>query len=410
MYVRHLSLTNYRNYGRLELDLSPGSTLLYGSNAQGKTNLLEAIYYLATTRSPHAEQEQQLLNWDADDPTQPIVVGRLTASVVAQGEERQLEIRLIKEQKLGQSSFRREALINRRKVRLMDFLGNLRVVLFLPEDIQLVTGTPSQRRRYLDITLCQVDAIYCQALSQYNKLLEQRNALLRQLAEGQSSKELLPIYDEKLVHWGSLIFARRALFCQEMGREAQRIHYESLTDGVESIRLHYLPRLLGNGQRRNGVAEPLAELGSWLQMGGIDQEAIRTRFTRELQTAVPQDIARGVSSVGPHRDDWLLEVNGRHLGHYGSRGQQRSAILSLKMAEIQWMTQVTQETPVLLLDEVVAELDAQRRSLLLYYVKQAAQALLTATDPGMFTADFLRQATSLAVQNGRVLTSSDPIS
>lgn len=409
MYVRHLSLTNYRNYGRLELDLSPGPTLLYGSNAQGKTNLLEAIYYLATTRSPHAEQEQQLLNWDADDPAQPLVVGRLTASVVTQGEERQLEIRLIKEQKLGQSSFRREALVNRRKVRLMDFLGNLRVVLFLPEDIQLVTGTPSQRRRYLDITLCQADAIYCQALSQYNKLLEQRNALLRQLAEGQSSKELLPIYDEKLVHWGSLVFARRALFCQEMGRAAQRIHYESLTDGMESIRLHYLPRLLGNGQRRNGAAEPLVELGTWLQLDGVDQQAIRARFARELQTAVPQDIARGGSSVGPHRDDWLLEVNGRHLGHYGSRGQQRSAILSLKMAEIQWMTQVTQETPVLLLDEVVAELDEQRRSLLLSYVKQATQALLTATDPGMFTADFLRQATSLSVQNGRVRPAPDLI-
>ncbi len=409
MYVRHLSLTNFRNYGRLELKLSPGPTLLYGSNAQGKTNLLEAIYYLATTRSPHAEQEQQLLNWDADDPAHPLVVGRLMASVVGQGEERQLEMRLIKEQKLGQSTFRREALVNRRKVRLMDFLGNLRVVLFLPEDIQLVTGAPSQRRRYLDITLCQADTIYCQALSQYNKLLDQRNALLRQLAEGQSSRDLLPIYDEKLVHWGSLVFARRALFCQEMGREAQHIHYESLTEGMESIRLHYLPRLLGNGQRRNGAVEPLAEVGTWLQMDTVDQEVIRARFARELQTAVPQDIARGASSVGPHRDDWLLEVNGRHLGHYGSRGQQRSAILSLKLAEIQWMTQVTRETPVLLLDEVVAELDEQRRSLLLHYVKRATQALLTATDPGMFTADFLREANALSVQNGRVLPSPDPI-
>ncbi len=409
MYVRHLSLTNFRNYGRLELKLSPGPTLLYGSNAQGKTNLLEAIYYLATTRSPHAEQDQQLLNWDADDPAHPLVVGRLMASVVGQGEERQLEMRLIKEQKLGQSTFRREALVNRRKVRLMDFLGNLRVVLFLPEDIQLVTGAPSQRRRYLDITLCQADTIYCQALSQYNKLLDQRNALLRQLAEGQSSRDLLPIYDEKLVHWGSLVFARRALFCQEMGREAQHIHYESLTEGMESIRLHYLPRLLGNGQRRNGAVEPLAEVGTWLQMDTVDQEVIRARFARELQTAVPQDIARGASSVGPHRDDWLLEVNGRHLGHYGSRGQQRSAILSLKLAEIQWMTQVTRETPVLLLDEVVAELDEQRRSLLLHYVKRATQALLTATDPGMFTADFLREANALSVQNGRVLPSPDPI-
>lgn len=406
MHIRHLSLTNYRNYGRLELDLTTGPTLLHGNNAQGKTNLLEAIYYLATTRSPHAEQDQQLLNWDADLAEEPVVVGRLVAQVVTQSGERQLEMRLIKEQRQGQSTFRREALVNRRKVRLMDLLGNLRVVLFLPEDIQLVTGSPNQRRRYLDITLCQTDSTYCRTLSTYNKVLEQRNALLRQLAEGSGSRDLLPIYDEKLVNLGSFIFLRRASFCQSMAREAQRIHYESLTDGLESMRLLYQPRLVGNGARRLEQAEELVELGNWLQQGETKEGAVRQQLASALQASLPGDIARGASSVGPHRDDWQIEVNGRNLGAFGSRGQQRSAMLALKMAEIQWMTHTTQEAPVLLLDEVVAELDEQRRALLLLYVQQATQALLTATDPGMFTADFLRRSTTLLVQNGRVQPSA----
>lgn len=409
MYIRHLSLTNYRNYGRLELELPPGPTLLYGNNAQGKTNLLEAIYYLATTRSPHADNDQQLLNWDTDQTEDPLLVGRLVAYIHTQNDERQLEIRLIKEQKQGQASLRREALVNRRKVRLMDFLGNLRVVLFLPEDIQLITGPPSQRRRYMDITLCQIDPIYCRTLSNYNKHLEQRNALLRQLAEGSGSRDLLPIYDEKLVSLGSVVYTRRAAFCQAIAREAQRIHYEALTDGLESIRLHYLPRLVANGLQRNEQTAQMAELGEWLQQLDNNMESeIRQRFALALQSALSNDIVRGASSVGPHRDDWQIQVNGRDLGAYGSRGQQRSAMLALKMAEIQWMTQTTNETPILLLDEVVAELDEQRRALLLHYVKNATQSLLTATDPGMFTADFLREATTMHVRNGRVQPSSTP--
>ncbi len=406
MHIRHLSLTNYRNYGRLELDLPLGPTLLHGNNAQGKTNLLEAVYYLATTRSPHAEQDQQLINWDADATEDPVIVGRLVAHVVTQKEERLLEMRLIKEQKPGQISFRREALINRRKVRLMDFLGNLRVVLFLPEDIQLITGSPSQRRRYLDITLCQTDPVYCRTLSTYNKNLEQRNALLRQLAEGTNSKDLLPVYDEKLVNLGSVIFARRAAFCQAMAREAQRIHYEALTDGLEFIRLQYLPRLADNGRRNDEQTAQMVQLGEWLQQPETTEQDIRKQYVAALQMSLNSDIARGASSIGPHRDDWQIQVNGRNLGAFGSRGQQRSAILALKMAEIHWMTQNTQETPILLLDEVVAELDEQRRALLLHYVKDAAQALLTATDPGMFTAGFLREAATMLVRNGRVQPSS----
>ena len=408
MHISHLSLTNFRNYGRLELSPPQGSTLLYGNNAQGKTNLLEAIYYLATTRSPHADNDAQLLNWDAAQAEEPIIVGRLVATVVTAQQSHQVEIRLIQEQKTTSPrsrsfSFRREALLDRRKVRLMDLLGTVRVVLFLPEDVQLLTGSPANRRRYMDITLCQIDPSYCRTLSTYNKVLEQRNAILRQLAEGQPGRDVLPIYTEKLVELGSTIFTRRARFLANISRETQRIHYEALTEGRESIRLLYLPRL---STKKSQVAptdeqNPTA-LSDWLETHEGQSDLVSEHFAKLLQESLATDIARGATSIGPHRDDWAFQLNGRSLGSFGSRGQQRTAILALKMGEINWMTAVTGEQPILLLDEVVAELDEQRRAALLSAVSQTTQAILTATDPGMFTEQFLQTASRMAVENGRI--------
>ncbi len=417
MYITHLSLTNFRNYGRLELPLPQGVTLLHGNNAQGKTNLLEAIYYLATSRSPHTNSDIQLLNWDAAQADEPLVVGRLVAQLAAQTGEHQVEMRLIREKgrngrsgrnnrsgRNGRSeySFRRQALVDQRKVRLMDLLGNMRVVLFLPEDVQLITGPPNGRRRYMDVTLCQIDPIYCRTLSNYNKVLEQRNALLRQLAEGIGSMDVLPVFTEKLAALGSRIFARRATFLQNLAREAQRIHYEALTQGQETIRLAYLPRLEGNGNGRSTTTSNMEPSENWIQTHQADEKGIAKRFAQSLAETQPTDLRRGATSVGPHRDDWLMTINGRDLGSYGSRGQQRSAILALKLAEINWMETITGEKPILLLDEVVAELDENRRALLLAYVQKSTQAFLTATDPGMFTAEFLEKATSMLVENGRV--------
>lgn len=407
MYITHLSLTNFRNYGRLELDLPTGTTLLHGDNAQGKTNLLEAIYYLATSRSPHAEQDSHLINWEATQAGDLVTVGRLVADFVANTGEHQIEMRLIQEAaaigpRSKGRSFRRQVLVDRRKVRLMDLLGNLRVVLFLPEDMQLITGSPGGRRRYLDITLCQIDPIYCRTLSQYNKVLEQRNALLRQLAEGSGNKDLLPIYTERLVEAGSLIITRRAGFMAEIGREAQRIHYEELTDDHETIRLNYLPRLTENGSSRNNHSAELVSLGAWVQENENDPQIVAQRFQTVLKTAEPAELARGMTIIGPHRDDWQFWIDGHRLASFGSRGQQRSAILALKLAEITWMEKVTDDAPILLLDEVVAELDQKRRALLLSYIRKSGQTILTATDPGMFTADFLRHATSMSVADGRI--------
>ncbi len=401
MHIEHLSLTNFRNYGRLELDFAPEATLLYGANAQGKTNLLEAIYYLATTRSHHADQDNQLLAWDAEQGEDPIVVGRLVAQVSREDGDRLLEMRLIKERQNGSSSFRREALVNRRKVRLMDLLGNLRVVLFLPQDVQMVTGSPSDRRRYLDITLCQTDPVYCRTLSRYNKVLEQRNAVLRRIAEEGRGRDVLPVFSEKLVKLGGYIFSRRATFLAALAREAQRIHYEELTEGRETLRLHYLPRLhrpdFNNGSDVNAGHVAWAD---WLEQATADEAS--ERFGQALEEALPRDLVRARTTIGPQRDDWTFMVNGRDLSSFGSRGQQRTAVLALKMAEINWMVGETGEKPVLLLDEVVAELDEQRRALLLGYIQDGTQAILTATDPAMFTETFLRNANVLEVREGRV--------
>lgn len=408
MQITHLSLTNFRNYGRLELSLPQGPTLLYGNNAQGKTNLLEAIYYLATTRSPHAANDAQLLNWEAAQSGESVVVGRLVATLVTEQEEHQLELRLIQEQKPLPSrnrnfSFRRQALVDRRKVRLMDMLGTLRVVLFLPEDMQLLTGSPANRRRYLDITLCQIDKVYCRTLSDYNKVLEQRNALLRQIAEGEAKQDVLPVFTERLVELGSAIFSRRAKFIAHMSRETQRIHYEALTNGQESIKLLYLPRLFAKNSKISAAnAHSSTGLTDWLETHAGQSEKITDHFAKLVEESLSTDIARGATTVGPHRDDWSFYLNGRSLGSFGSRGQQRSAILALKMGEINWMTAVTGERPVLLLDEVVAELDNRRRTALLAYVLKTTQAILTATDPGMFTDNFLQNATRMQVENGRI--------
>lgn len=402
MKISHLSLTNFRNFGRLELKLQDGVTLLHGDNAQGKTNFLEAIYYLATTRSPHTNQDSQLINWDAGQYGELVVVGRIVAHVETKDGLRHLEMRLIRER----NSFRREALVDRRKVRLMDLLGNVRVVLFLPEDMNLVTGPPAGRRRYLDITLCQADKRYCRTLSQYNKVLEQRNALLRQLNEQgkRQSNEVLTIFSEQLITLGSQIFARRATFLAQLARQVQRVHYESLTAGQETLRLTYLPRLLSVSAEQGH--DQLKAEAEWLEANADNLTAVEDRYRDHLNAIQTRELGRGATLLGPHRDDWRFTINGRSLNHYGSRGQQRSAVLALKMGEIRWISAETDDTPLLLLDDVMAELDAHRRNLLLNALDDVNQTIMTSADPAIFETDFTQTASTYTVSKGSVKPSN----
>ncbi len=403
MYLRHLSLTNFRNFARLELDLPQGVTLLHGDNAQGKTNFLESIYYMATTRSTHTNQDSQLINWDAGQYGEPIVVGRLVAHIETADGLRHLEMRLIRDNTGSSPSFRREALVDRRKVRLMDLLGNLRVVLFVPQDMNLITGAPATRRRYLDITLCQSDPAYCRALSKYNKLLEQRNALLRNLAENNVRKptELLSIYTDQVVELAARILTRRAVFMRDLAREVHRVHYELLTAGKETIQLGYLPRVIA---KPNGEADDkqMADSAEYLAENAGDLTGVAKRLREAMDEALQLDFARGSTSIGPHRDDWRFLINGRSLNHYGSRGQQRSAVLALKMGEISWVSAETNDKPLLLLDDVMAELDASRRDLLIDSLDYSDQSFITTADVTIFGTEFLTQINPLNVKDGRI--------
>lgn len=436
MRLTRIALANFRNYTHIDLQLPGGPILLHGGNAQGKTTLLEAIFYLATTKSPHTSNDRQLLNWYANGSTGALVVGRLAAEVVPAHDRRprQLEMRLIRGQggQAGDASFRREVLVNGVKVRLMDLLGNLNVVLFLPQDVALVSAPPAERRRYLDITLCQVDRRYCKALSSYNKVLSQRNALLRTLQEerrGANGAEQLRPWDNQLTRAGAFILLRRARMIAELEREAGQIHFNDLTGGTESLRLIYQPRLLpdnnhavpaslprkdsrpippappnavdtGNGESSLLQAADGKGPAGWLVESS--EAVIAEALIDALQSSRHLEVQRGITLVGPHRDDLRFLVNGRDLGDFGSRGQQRTAMLALKLAEASWMESKTGERPVLLLDEVLAELDHARRAHLLDRVSTAEQAILTATDPSMFTDSFLARSTQMEVVDGRI--------
>ncbi len=380
MYVERLSLTHLRNYTRLELLLPARIHVLRGDNAQGKTNLLEAVFYLATTRSPLASSERQLVQWSATDEVIPYA--RAEAAYVRGGQAHTLEITLVLEPQENGA----QGLTLRRKIRLdgaprraMDVVGQLNVVLFLPQDVALVDGAPSARRRWLDITLCQIDPAYCRALSRYGRILTQRNALLRALQKRRASASELDYWDAQLCACGGAVLARRAWAVDQLNPLVDAVQ-RTLTGNAESLALTY----------QSGV--PLQG----------DEATIVGAYAQALRAARREETARGVTVVGPHRDDLRYALNGVDATVYGSRGQQRTVALALKLAEMDLMAQQTGEMPVLLLDDVASELDTQRCAWLLERISSAQQVLLTTTDLHVLTPAFLERAQLWQVLAGTV--------
>jgi len=398
MYLTRLSVVNFRNYARLVLDLPPGPILLRGDNAQGKTNLLEAIYYLATTRSSFARAERQLVNWGTMEE-EPLPFTRLEGHVRRDSKVFRLDITLLP----GETgTVRKEMRLNGARKRALDMVGQLNAVLFLPEDIELVTGSPSARRRYLDATLCQIDPSYCRALAQYNKVLTQRNALLKQLAERGGDKDQLLYWDEQLAQYGALLVVRRGEAIVELDRRG-RSRYRMLSDQQETFRLHYAPSFDPQHRPLLDYQRPLSleDLLPSAQTGPSTSD-VAGAFKLHLRQSRREEIGRGITLVGPHRDDMHFLVDGVDLTVYGSRGQQRTAALALKLAEVDLMTQSTGESPVLLLDDVMSELDAGRRAQVMAMVHGVEQAIVTTTDWSDFTDTFRAHARLLQVTAGRV--------
>ncbi len=234
VYLAHLSLTNFRNYSRLEIDLAPGITLLQGENAQGKTSFLEAMAFLSTSRSLLASAERELVNWLAWE--EPLPFSRLVGDLDFGGRKQRVEITMMQigEKASGSPQLRKEIRINGVNKRAIDLVGQMPTVLFLPQDIELISGSPSVRRRYLDIALCQMYGEYCRSLSAYNKVLQQRNALLKSLRERGGSREQLAFWDEQLVSSGSLLMARRAAFLADLEAEANLPGLADLWHGLDA--------------------------------------------------------------------------------------------------------------------------------------------------------------------------------
>jgi DNA replication and repair protein RecF len=416
MYLTHLSLTNFRNIARLDLDIPRRVILLTGANAQGKTSVLEAIYFLAAFASFQTSTERQLINTlavsAAAEAERAKDGGRIAvARIVAQFRDDQdkrahrLEVRLVLEPvgPVNGQRLRKEVLLEGVKKQVNDAVGHFNAVLFIPQMSQIIEGGPDERRRYLNLTLAQVFPGYAHALSAYTKAIEQRNALLKMLSERGGAPDQLAPWDRLLAEHGSKLIHWRIQAIQELEREAARVHHR-LTRGTEVLRLAYDPAY--DPSPRPGRQMSL-KIDAPVDRSGLKREEIEKGFLERLAQARPEEIARGVTTVGPHRDEMRFLANSVDLGDYGSRGQVRTALLSLKLAEVEWMKTRTGRTPVLLLDEVLAELDLQRRADLLAYVDGMEQALLTTTDLHLFTPEFVKDANLWEVEGGVVRTQKE---
>jgi DNA replication and repair protein RecF len=401
MFLKHLSLTNFRNFARLDVDVPSGPILLVGANAQGKTSLLEAIYYLATFVSFHADNDRQLINFIAG--REPVAVARILADFCYQEptgktREHRLEVRIIQESNglNGSSRARKELLLDGVERKVGEAVGAFNAVLFQPQSLRVVEGAPEDRRRFLNLVLAQAIQRYTGILADYARALSQRNALLKQLNERGGDPGQLIYWDELLAASGARLIYARIQAVQELEHLAARAH-SLLTRGAEVLRLSYQPSFDPLPQPERQYALPL---NAPLDRSGITLEKIQQSFLESLDRLHSEEIARGVTTIGPHRDELRFLANGIDLGVYGSRGQGRTGMLALKLAEVSWLKGKTGQWPVLLLDEVLAELDSQRRLDLLSRLAECEQALLTTTDLEAFSFDFTQKAVLWRIHAG----------
>ncbi|HTK11502.1 MAG TPA: DNA replication/repair protein RecF [Ktedonobacteraceae bacterium] len=390
MYLSHLSLQEFRNYRELDLKLEPGLYLFYGENAQGKTNLLEAMSMLATANSFHASGDREVVNWYA-----PEHVAHLDGCVKRREDQLQIEMHIFdpnppamvgavpshRSVELPASVPRKRLKLNSIPRRTMDVIGQMRVVLFAPTDLHLVDGSPEERRRFLDRALCQVHPRYCQAIIQYRKIVAQRAALLKRVRDNQEDPHMLEYLDEQLAQVANMIMYERKHMIDQLNQQAEGIQ-KSISGGREHLQINYRPSFR------------MEEGSSLVEAAG--------QYRQQLQDVRRKEIHQGVCLLGPHRDDLEFIVNDINMLTYGSRGQQRTAALAAKLAELAFMHQSTGDEPVLLLDDVFSELDASRREYLLRQILQHQQVFLTSTDLTGFPQEVIERAHVYHVVDGQI--------
>jgi DNA replication and repair protein RecF len=393
MYLSRLSLNEFRNYKELALDLEPGLFVFHGDNAQGKTNLLEAVSMLAMANSFHASNDREVVNWFAqehvahidgtvkrgqDDLHIEIVIFDPTPPAFETSEP---TVRQTRSLELPANAPRKRYKINGAPKKTMEAIGHLRVVLFAPTDLHLVDGTPDERRRFLDRTLCQIQPHYCQALMKYRKIVAQRAALLKRIRDQQEDPQMLNYLDEQLTQLANQMIHERQRMIATLNQHANSIQ-QAISGGREQLQIVYRPSFK--------VA------ATW------SATEAPQRYLTQLREARKKEILQGVCLLGPHRDDLEFLVNGVNMLMYGSRGQQRTAALATKLAELAFMRISTDEEPVLLLDDVFSELDHLRRDYLLSQIIHHNQVLLTSTDLTGFPTEIIKQAHVYHVADGMV--------
>lgn len=334
MRIKTLELQHYRNYGELKLELDPGINIFYGDNAQGKTNILESIYVCSVTKSHRGSKDRDIIAFGEEEAHIKCVVER-------SGMENRIDMHLKKSKAKGIA-------LNRVPLRRSsELFGNMNVVFFSPEDLNIIKDGPAARRKFTDMELCQLDKIYTADLLNYNKVLMQKNQLLKDISFRSDLASTLPIWNEQLVRYGSSVIRRRREFVEKLNGIIGEIH-KSLTGGKEELFMVYEPN--------------------------VSEE----RFSQEIALHEERELRQKSSLVGPHRDDINFIVNGIDIRTFGSQGQQRTAALSLKLAEIELVKELIKDSPILLLDDVLSELDRNRQTQLLNSI-HGVQTMITCT-------------------------------
>ena len=334
MIIKSLELADFRNYDSLEISFDKGTNILYGDNAQGKTNILEAIYVSATTKSHKGSKDKEIVNFNKEE-------AHIRTYLFKDEEDIRVDMHLRKNKSKG------IAIDGQKIKKAADLLGLLNVVFFSPEDLGIIKNGPSERRRFADMELCQLDNFYLYNLNNYNKIINQRNKLLKDMYFNPGLKETLNIWDSQLVSFGSKIIERRMQFANQISEIIYDIH-KKLSGGKEELVIKYEPDV------------------------SIDD------FEKSMRMNQEKDIKLKQTTTGPHRDDFSFIVNGIDIRKYGSQGQQRTAALSLKLSEIELVKKISKDTPVLLLDDVLSELDSNRQNYLLNSISDI-QTLITCT-------------------------------
>ena len=403
MILKHLSLSNFRSYLRLDTDIPRRILLLSGGNAQGKTSLLEALFYCASFSSPLASADRQLIHFNVLDD--PIAVARMITEFERDGSTHRMEVRIILENAEKGGRTRKEILVDGIKTNAQKAIGTFPCVLFLPQMTRILEGSPDERRRYLNIMLSQSVPGYARALSEQKQILTRRNALLKLLAERRTDPSQLDYWDAMLAERSAVLIRHRAKALQYLKETAREVHLQ-LTGSRELLDLGYLPGFDPlNPAGISGKSNQFIAGGS--EINTLSDQETAASYRTILKENRENDIRRGVTTAGPHRDDFSIFASGIDLCTYGSRGQIRTALLSLKLAEIEWMREQTGTLPLLLLDETLAELDESRGNDLLNRLEQYDQAVLTTTDQADFPKSFAERNTIWQVNGGMIFKSNE---